>query len=84
MDEEFKVVDVEEGRGKLTGHGIFVCQTEGGETFKAKMMGDTSELKKYWDKPKLAVGRYLTVKFQGYTKNNNVPRFPVALRFRND
>lgn len=84
MDEEFKVVGVEEGRGKLAGHGIFVCQTKGGETFKAKMMGDTSALKKYWDDPDLAIGRRLTVKFQGYTKKNNVPRFPVALRFRDE
>lgn len=83
-DAEFKVVGVEEGRGKLAGHGIFVCQTDAGDEFKAKMMGDTSELKKYWDNPKLAVGRYMTVKFQGYTKKNNVPRFPVALRFRDD
>ncbi len=83
-DAEFKVVGVEEGRGKLAGHGIFVCQTEGGEEFRAKMMGDTADLKQYWDNPKLAVGRYLTVKFQGYTKKNAVPRFPVAMRFRND
>jgi DNA ligase-1 len=84
MDEEFRVVNVEEGRGKLAGHGIFVCKTETGEEFRAKMMGDTSELKKYWDQPKLAVGRFLTVKFQGYTKKNNVPRFPVAMRFRDE
>lgn len=83
-DAEFRVVGVEEGRGKLAGHGIFVCQTEDGAQFKAKMMGDTAELKKYWDDPKLAVGRYLTVKFQGYTKKNGVPRFPVAMRFRED
>ncbi len=84
MDEEFEIVAVEEGRGKLTGHGIFVCKTKDGETFKAKMKGDTAELKQYWTNPGLAIGRQLTVKFQGYTKKNNVPRFPVALRFRDD
>lgn len=84
MDEEFEIVAVEEGRGKLVGHGIFVCKTKNGDTFKAKMKGDTSELKKYWTDPSLAVGRQLTVKFQGYTKKNEVPRFPVALRFRDD
>ena len=83
-DAEFKVVSVEEGRGKLAGHGIFVCQTDDGVEFRAKMIGDISELKKYWDDPKTAVGRYLTVKFQGYTKKNGVPRFPVAMRFRED
>lgn len=83
-DAEFKVVAVEEGRGKLAGHGIFVCETDDGTQFRAKMVGDISELKKYWDNPKLAVGRYLTVKFQGYTTKNGVPRFPVAMRFRDD
>lgn len=84
MDAEFEVVGVEEGRGKLAGHGIFVCKTADGQTFRAKMMGDTSELKKFWEDPSLAVGRQLTVKFQGMTKKNGVPRFPVALRFRKD
>jgi ATP-dependent DNA ligase len=83
-DAEFKVVGVEEGRGKLAGHGIFVCTTEEGNEFRAKMMGDTADLKQYWENPKFAVGRYLTVKYQGYTKRNQVPRFPVALRFKED
>ncbi len=82
QDAEFLVTGVEEGRGKLAGHGIFVCKADGGE-FRAKMVGDTSALKQYWENPKLAVGRYLTVKYFGMTKYG-VPRFPVALRFRDD
>lgn len=82
LDSEFKVIGVEEGRGKLAGHGIFVCQAEGGE-FRAKMMGDIASLKQYWEKPELAVGRQLTVKYQGLTKLG-IPRFPVAVRFRDD
>lgn len=84
IDDEFEVVGVEEGRGKLAGHGIFVCKTKDGAEFRAKMMGDTAELKKFWKDPSLAVGKQLTVKFQGLTKKNGVPRFPVALRFRKD
>lgn len=83
MDAEFEVVGVEEGRGKLKGHAIFVCQTETGDKFRAKMKGETTALKQYWEKPELAVGKRLTVKFQGITKYY-VPRFPVALRFRED
>lgn len=79
QDAEFKVIGVEEGRGKLAGHAIFVCETAGGQ-FKAKMKGETAALKKYWDDPSLAVGRYLTVQYFGLTKDN-IPRFPVALRF---
>lgn len=80
-DAEFLVVGVEEGRGKLAGHAIFVCITdEGGKKFRAKMMGTLESLKKYWEDPSLAVGKLLTVKYQGMT-SAGIPRFPVALRF---
>jgi ATP-dependent DNA ligase len=84
VDSEFEVVGVEEGRGKLAGHGIFVCRTVDGTEFSVKMMGATEELRKYYEDPSLAVGRWLTVKYQGMTKKKGVPRFPVAVRFRED
>lgn len=87
QDNEFPVVGVEEGRGKLAGHAIFVCAVEKNNPalcFKAKMKGATEELKKYFEHPELAIGKMLTVKFQGYTNKNKVPRFPVAIRFRED
>jgi DNA ligase-1 len=83
-DGEFKVVGVEEGRGKLVGHAIFVCQMTNGNTFRAKLKGKQEELKQYFDNPGLAIGRDLTVKYQGFTNKNGVPRFPVALRFREE
>lgn len=82
-DTEFEVVGVEEGNGKLAGHAIFICRTDKGVEFRAKMKGEISALKKYWDDPSLAVGKWLTVKYQGYTKYGK-PRFPVAWRFRED
>lgn len=84
QDAEFKVVGVVEGRGLLAGHGIFVCVTKNGTQFEAKMVGPLKELKKFYERPKLAVGKMLTVQFQGYTNKAGVPRFPVALRFRQD
>lgn len=84
QDAEFEIVDVEEGRGKLAGRAIFVCENVTGTRFKAKMKGDQDELAKYWKNPSLAVGRMLTVQFQGLTGKNGVPRFPVGLRFRED
>lgn len=83
-DAEFKVVRVVEGRGLLAGHAIFVCVTKDGAEFEAKMIGALKELKKFYENPKLAIGRMLTVQFQGYTNKSVVPRFPVALRFRED
>lgn len=83
-DGEFPVLSVEEGRGKLVGHAIFVCRTKNGVDFRAKLKGKQEELKQYFDHPELAVGRTLTVKYQGLTNKNGVPRFPVAMRFRED
>jgi DNA ligase-1 len=82
IDEEFVIVGIEEGRGKLEGHGIFVCKTRDGVLFKAKLNGPLANLRLYHDRPEFAVGKLLTVKFQGYTAKNGVPRFPVALRMR--
>lgn len=84
IDEEFPVIGVEEGRGKLVGHAIFVCKTKDGVEFRAKLKGRQEDLKKYFERPDLAINRQLTVKHQGYTNSNRVPRFPVAMRFRED
>lgn len=83
-DDEFKIVGVEEGRGKLAGKGIFVCVTSEGVEFRAKMRGSLDSLKEYLENPKKIIGSMLTVKFQGYTKKNNVPRFPIGERFKID
>ena len=82
-DSEFVLVGVEEGKGKLSGHGIFVLRTPGGKEFRAKMKGDTSKLKQYWDSPKRWIGRQVTVAYQGLT-SDGIPRFPVAVRFKDD
>ena len=81
-DAEFPIVGVEEGRGKLAGHAIFVCRTEGGKEFLAKMRGDTSRLKEIFDNPKLWEGKRLTVQYQGITGKEQVPRFPVGVAIR--
>ena len=83
LDSEFACVGVEEGRGKLAGHAIFVCRADGGGEFRAKMTGPLDDLRRYWVDPGLAVGKQVTVKYQGLSKYG-IPRFPVALRIRND
>ena len=83
-DAEFEVVGVEEGRGKMAGKAVFVCKTPEGAEFRAKLMGELDGLKRYVDDPSLAVGRRLTIKYQGMTKKSGVPRFPVAVRFRDE
>jgi len=81
-DAEFSIVGVEEGRGKLAGHAIFVCKTDQGKEFLAKMKGDTSRLKDYFENHTLWKGKKLTVKYQGLTNKEQVPRFPVGVEIR--
>ena len=78
-DSEYEIVDVVEGRGKLAGHGIFVCKC-GTNTFNVKMKGSTDNLKDYWVNPKAYVGRSITVRHQALT-SDGIPRFPVGIRF---
>lgn len=79
QDEEFKIIGVVEGRGKLAGHALFTCALPKGETFDVKMKGALENLKAYFQNPASVIGKELTVKFQGYTKYGK-PRFPVGWR----
>lgn len=76
-DEEFKIVDVEEGSGKLMGRvGAFYCELKDGRTFKAKPMGTLEHVKDLWKNRKSCLGKMATVKYQNLTPDG-VPRFPV-------
>lgn len=83
-DAEFEIVGVEEGRGKMAGKGIFVCRTEAGDEFRTKQKGSLDDLAIYLQDPGRWIGKMLTVQFQGYTNDSNVPRFPIGLRVRED
>lgn len=83
-DAEFEIVDIKEGVGKMAGKAIFICRAGNGETFDAVKNCPLEELKDYWNNREHLVGRVITVQFQGFTKAKSVPRFPRALRFRED
>ena len=40
--------------------------------------------KQYFTEFEKYKGKMLTVQYQGYTNKNNVPRFPIGLRIRED
>jgi len=81
-DDEFEVVDVEEGNGKLMGKaGAIWCLTHEGKPFKAKMKGTLDSLTDFLVNKQNYIGKKLTVKYQNYTPDK-IPRFPVGIRFR--
>lgn len=81
-DAEFLIIDIKEGRGRLQGCAIFVCQTDTGILFETKLKGETERLREYFEDETLWKNKLLTVKFQGYTNKNKVPRFPVGVAVR--
>jgi DNA ligase-1 len=82
-DQEYPVIRIEEGRGKMAGRALFVCETPEGKEFRVKMVGALDDLKAYFENPTPWIGRQLTVKFQNLSADG-IPRFPVAMRFRED
>jgi ATP-dependent DNA ligase len=89
-DDEFRIVDIKVGtKGSMAGRAVFICERiredqklPEGVTFDCKMKGNMDDLKKYAEDPSLVIGKIVTVQYQGYTRKNMKPRFPVALRFR--
>jgi ATP-dependent DNA ligase len=81
-ESEFQIVGVEEGVGKMAGMAIFVCQTLDGQEFRCKMEGALDNLRSYLTDESLWKGKMLTVKYQGFTSKNKVPRFPVGKSIR--
>jgi len=82
QDGEYKIVDFEEGRGRLQGHiGAFWCVTPEGKRFKAKLKGKTTKLKEYFKDYALWEGKMLTVQYQNFTAEGK-PRFPIGIAIR--
>ena len=81
-DAEFKIIGIKSGVGKMENHAVFECETSDKKTFSCKMEGSYDYLKEIFLNQSLALGKKLTVRFQGLT-SNNIPRFPVGVCIRN-
>ena len=77
QDEDFLIVEVEEGRGKRAGQAILMCQAKNGAIFGASPKGTDKYRQELLNRKKEIVGKYATVQYQNLT-NSGVPRFPVA------
>jgi DNA ligase-1 len=82
LDDEFEIVGVVEGNGKLRGKaGSFILQTWDGQEFKAKLKGELDALEEYFVNFPEYKGKMLTVQYQNLTPDG-IPRFPVGIRIR--
>jgi ATP-dependent DNA ligase len=81
VDSEFKIVDVEEGVGKMKGCAVFVCEAKKGLTFKVVMKTSMEERAEIWKDRKNWIGKMLVVKYQFLTEDG-IPFLPVGLAER--
>tara|TARA_Y100000296_G_scaffold42899_1_gene49339 strand:+ start:171 stop:1412 length:1242 start_codon:yes stop_codon:yes gene_type:complete len=82
MDEEFEVVDIEEGAGNRTGTAKhLVCKNKDGSVFNSNIKGTFEYLEEILKNKKDYIGKLATIKFFQYTPDG-VPRFPYAIGFR--
>jgi DNA ligase-1 len=82
IDEEYKIVGVEEGGGNLTGMvGALVFETKSGDGFTASVNGGWDYLKKLWKSRKTLIGKEATIKYFNITPDGK-PRFPKVVAIR--
>lgn len=81
LEEEFKVVNVIDGKGKFVGACIFICETPEGKTFETSPVGTMEYRRELFAKKDELIGTYWTVRFQAYTKDR-IPQFGRAINQR--
>lgn len=82
VESEFPIIGIEEGRGKLMGHvGKFVCSHKGND-FRVTLNCKRPFLKQCFIDHTIWEDMWMTVRHQGYTRKNNLPRIAKGLRIR--
>ena len=80
IDEEYIILDVEEGGGNKTGMvGSFVFKTKEGKTFNSSPKFNWEECIKMWNDRKNLIGKTATVKYFNLTPDR-LPRFPYVIK----
>ena len=82
MDDEFKIVDIEEGTGNRSGmFGCMILEYAGG-TFEANSRGNEDYYRNLLLNKEQYIGKMATVRFQNYTPEEGKPRFGVVTSIR--
>lgn len=82
LDADFRILGVEEGRGKMRGHaGAVVCATADGKEFRATPEGDMAVKKDFWERRAELVGKVGEVRYQALTLDG-IPQFPIFARIK--
>jgi DNA ligase-1 len=76
IDEEFRIVDIHEGKGNRSGMAASVtCVDSKGEQFDVGIIGDEKYCTILLQQKSYAIGNMATIKYQNLTPDRKVPRF---------
>jgi len=82
IDEEYEVIGCKLDSGVTEENFVWILQTDIGDKFNAKPKGTVEERKYMYTNRKKYVGCFLKVKFQEFSGDKKIPRFPIAIEFR--
>jgi len=84
IDEEFEIIDVEEGRGTRAGiAGRVICKMKDGKTFEAGISGSHEQSLELLQNKSKVIGKLCTVRY--FTKTGDgKPQFPVFYGVREE
>jgi DNA ligase-1 len=84
IDEEYTILDIEEGGGNKTGMiGSFVFENKDGKRFNASPKFNWEECTEMWKQKDTLIGKQATVKYFNLTPDG-VPRFPYVIKIDRD
>ena len=82
IDEEYTILDIEEGGGNKTGMiGSFVFENKDGKRFNSSPKFNWEICKQMWNEKDTLIGKQATVKYFNLTPDG-VPRFPYVTAIR--
>ena len=82
QDAEFEIIGAELDKGVDSEFFVWVVKMEDGQTFSTKPMGSREERREYYQKRKEHIGKLLKIRYQGVSKDDGRPRFPIGVGMR--
>lgn len=83
IDEEFEIIDIEEGVGNRSGvAGKVILKTEDGKLFGSGIRGDHVFYEHLLKNKEQYIGKLATIRYFNRTTDENIPRFPVFISVR--
>ena len=82
-DDEFEILAVNEGSGKLAGRvGNMLFKSKSGHEFHSTVNGTQEYLDELWTQRDELVGKLATIKYFNLTPGTEIPRFPKVISIR--